>query len=106
LILVGHRHSLLQIDGALHGVDGAAELNENTVSGKLKNATLMSVNEGFEDFSPPGPEGSSRTRLVLLHQPAVADDIGGQYRGKAAFNAVFGHKWLLFSELNVRDCMV
>jgi hypothetical protein len=35
--------------------------------------------------------GSQSGNLILLHQPAKADDIGSQNSGKAALCAFFGH---------------
>src|SRR5713101_7914491 len=41
----------------------------------------------------PKPRRRQRHRsgLILLHEPAVADHVGGQNRGEAALVAVFGH---------------
>ena len=100
LIVVCGRHAVLQIDGALHGVDCAAKLDQHTISSNFENPALMLGNEGLKHLLPPGLKRSQRIGFVLLHQPAVANDIGGQYRGKAT--SLFGH-WGCLPKLGVRD---
>jgi hypothetical protein len=39
---------------------------------------------GVDQFAPDRLQSGERAFLVLPHQPRIADDIGGKYRGKAA----------------------
>ena len=41
LITIGGGHGLLQIDGALHGIDGTAELHQHAVPGDFEDAALV-----------------------------------------------------------------
>ena len=91
----GGGHRLLQVDGALHGVHGAAELHHDAVAGHLEHATLMLGHQRRDDLLAPGLERGEGADLVQLHQPAVADDIGGEDGGKAALEAIFDHRQII-----------
>ena len=41
LTAVRRSHTILQIDGTLHGVDGTAELHQDAIAGSLENSTLV-----------------------------------------------------------------
>ena len=84
-------HALLQIDGALHGVDGAGELDQHAVAGHLEDAALMLGDQWLQHLLAPGLERGQRAGLIVLHQPAVADHVGGQDGSEAALDAFFGH---------------
>ena len=43
----------------------------------------------------PRLEGRQRARLIVLHETAVADHVGGEDGGEAALDAFFGHKMRL-----------
>jgi hypothetical protein len=43
---ISGRHSLLQIDGTLHGVHRTAELDQNTITGELEDAAPCLVTRG------------------------------------------------------------
>ncbi len=45
-------HAALHFDGAAHGVDHAAELNETTVTGSLDDAPVMRVDGGIDQIAP------------------------------------------------------
>jgi hypothetical protein len=79
------------LDCTLNGVHCAAELDENPVTHQLDYPTAMLGNNRLEDLGPPSLESSQSPCLVPLHELAVADDIGSQNSGKAAFSAFFGH---------------
>src|SRR4030095_16183715 len=48
LITIGSGHTLLEIDGALYGVDGAGELDQHAVAGSLEDAALMFADQRVE----------------------------------------------------------
>ncbi len=95
LIAIGGGHGLLQIDGELHGINGAAELDEPPVTHDLEDAALVAGNQGLQHFLASRLERRQRAGLVPLREPAVADHVGGQNSGEAAPGAIFGHAvWL------------
>jgi hypothetical protein len=80
------------LDRALHGIDGAGELDHHTVTGGLEDPTLMFGDQRIEhilasDLSAARVPASS----VSFHQPTISDYIGGQDGSKAALGAFFGH---------------
>ena len=52
----------------------------------------MLSNEGHQDTRATLFQYRQRPRLVLLYQPAVTDDIGGEDGGKAALDRFYGHR--------------
>ena len=84
-------HRLLDVDGALHGVHRAAELHHDAVAGHLEDAALVLGHQRRDDLLAARLERAQGPHLVQLHQPAVADDIGGEDGGKAALEAIFDH---------------
>jgi hypothetical protein len=76
-IAIGDGHRLLEIERALHGANGAGELDQHAVPHDLNNAPIVLRNHGLEDVAPPGLKGCKRTLLINAHQPAVADHICG-----------------------------
>ena len=51
----------------------------------------MLGNKWINDASAEVSQSRQRARLVLLHQPAVADNVGSKNGGEAALNAFFCH---------------
>ncbi len=98
-ILVGGVHRALQRDGAFHGVDGAAELHKHAVACPLEHTALMALDERLQNLSPPRRQRRVRGRLVALHEPAVADHVGGQDRRESAPNLLSGHMAGAFREM-------
>ena len=45
----------------------------------------------LDEFSAMRLEGRERTRLVLAHEAAVADHVGGKYGGQLALYTFFAH---------------
>jgi len=72
--------AVLHLDGAAHGVDHAAELDEAAVPGALDDATVMRVYGGINQIAPEAPEPRQSSILVSASQPAVSDDIRDQDR--------------------------
>jgi len=71
----------------MHRVDDAGELDEKTISGGFDDAAAMLPDPGIGDLAPPHPQRGKRPFLVLAHQPAIAGDIGCQYRRQVARDA-------------------
>ncbi len=89
--LVGDRHRVLHLGGAFDGVDGAAELHQQRVADFLEDTAAMAGDERLEHVLPPRLQRRKRARLVELHEPAVADDVGRQDRRQTTLNGFFGH---------------
>jgi hypothetical protein len=96
LIAVAGSHRSLKINGELHGVDGAGELDEHAVDAEREDATLVLSYEWFQHILAPNLESSQRTGLILLHQAAISNHVSGEYGGEAALDAFFGHAEPLF----------
>ena len=80
------------VDSTLHSVDRTAELHQRSVAHDLENAALDVATSGSSTSLAAGLERSQCIDLVLLHEPAVADYIGGENCGEAALDAFFGHR--------------
>ena len=70
----------LHLDGAAHGVDHAAELDEASVAGSLDDTPVMRVDRGIDQIAAQPPEARQRSVLVRACEPAVPDDIRDQNR--------------------------
>jgi hypothetical protein len=73
-------HSGLDFDRAAHGVDHAAELDDQAVAGALDDAAVMGGDGGFDQIAAQTPEPRQGAILVRSREPAVADDIRDQNR--------------------------
>jgi hypothetical protein len=82
----------LQIDGTLNGIDGTRELYEDAIASNLKDAAVVFRNERLQYFVTAGLQYFQCACLVLLHETAVSNDIGGQYGGETAMSGFFPHK--------------
>src|SRR5947208_2663164 len=90
-------HRLLNVDGAFHGVDDAAELDKGTVTHELEDAPAMLAHQGHQDIVAARPQLRHRARIILLHEAAVADDVGGKNGGETALRPFLGHFGRLLS---------
>ena len=73
-------HAILHLDGAAHGVDHAAELDEAPVAGALDHATMMHGDRGIDQVAAQRPQPRQDAILVRAGEPAVADHIRDQDR--------------------------
>ncbi len=72
--------AVLHLDRAAHGVDHAAELDENAVAGALDDAPVMRVDGGIDQIAAQPPQPRQRAILVRAGEPAVADHVRDQNR--------------------------
>ena len=84
--LVALRHAPLQRHGAVHGVDHAAELRQQSVAHQLEDAAVMLCDLRLEQFLAVRPQPFERVSLVPFHEPAIAGYIGGEDGGEMAFH--------------------
>ena len=81
---VASRHPALNLGSAQHGVGDAAEFDQHTVAGGLDDAAMVLGNGRIDEFDPVSLETRKRPRLVNLHEPAIADHVGGKDRCEPA----------------------
>src|SRR5204862_3027563 len=84
---VSFRHRLLQANRAAHRLNGAGELREDTVSGRLNYAATMLLDPRPDDGSQELLQLLVGPFLVTLHQAAVADDISCEDRRQSSFGS-------------------
>ena len=70
--------ALLKRDGAVDGLAHRRVLGEKAVAGVLDDAASMPGNPGIDDLGAGRPPGGDHAVAVLLHQPGVAGDVGGE----------------------------
>src|SRR5271166_3876773 len=70
--------AILHLDGAAHGVDHAAELDEAAVAGALNDTPAMGGDRGIDQIATQPPQARQGAILVRTSQPAVANHIGDQ----------------------------
>ena len=73
-------HRPLDFDGAVHGVDDAAELDDRAVAGALDDAAVMHGDGRIDQVAAKRPQPRQNPVLVGSGEPAVADDVGHQDR--------------------------
>ena len=73
-------HAVLHLDGAAHGVDHAAELDQAAVAGALDDAPVVGVDRRIDQVAAQAPQPRQGAILVGAGEPAVADDIRDQDR--------------------------
>ena len=73
-------HAVLHFDGAAHGVDDAAELDNAAVAGALDDAPVMGGDGGVDQIAAQPPKPRQGAVLVRAGEPTVADDVGDQDR--------------------------
>ena len=79
-------HSTLNISGAGNGIHHAWEFDQHPIPGQLDNASLVLRYFRVNQFRAQRFKCSQRGRLVLAHEPAVSDYIGGKNGGEAALH--------------------
>jgi hypothetical protein len=57
-------HAVLDFDGAAHGVDDAAELDERAVAGALDDAALVNGDGRIDEVAAQSPQPRERALLV------------------------------------------
>ena len=77
-------HAGLHLDGAPHGVDHAAELDDVAVAGALDDAPVMSGDGRVDEIAAEAPQARQCAILVRAGEPAVADNVGDQDRRELA----------------------
>jgi hypothetical protein len=71
-------HAVLHLDGATHGVDDAAELDQAAVAGAFDDAAVMRGDGGVDEIATEAPQAHQGAILVSRGESAVADNVGDQ----------------------------
>ena len=82
-------HAVLDLDGAAHRVDDAAEFDDRAVAGALDQAAVVDGDRRINEVAAQSAQPRQRAVLVRAGQSAETDDVGGQNRGKFSD---FGHR--------------
>jgi hypothetical protein len=77
-------------DRALHGIERAREIGDDTVAGGIEDATAVRRDQLIDD-GPASLQPAERANFVARHQPAVAGNVGCENRGQFAFDRMNGH---------------
>ena len=72
--------AVLHFDGAAHGVDHAAELDDRAVAGALDDASVVHGDDRVDQVAAQCPEPRQRAIFVRPCKPAIAGDVGHQNR--------------------------
>ena len=76
----------MDFGGAGDRVDHARELDQHAVARELDDAALVLGDLAVCHLAPMRLERGQRPGLVVAHQPAVADHVGGKDRGQSSFH--------------------
>jgi hypothetical protein len=83
-IAVGHR--ALDFGCTAHRVDNAGEFREHAVAGGLDDPAVMLADPRVEQFDEMRLDAFVRAFFIGTHQTRIAHHVGGEDRGKAAFD--------------------
>ena len=96
---IPRRHRALYFDRAAGRIDGAGELDQHAVAGRLDDAAVMRGNTGIDQGLPEYLQLGQRALLVTAHQPAIAGDVSRQHRRQSPVHALAGQELLLNGDL-------
>jgi hypothetical protein len=65
---------ILDLDGALDGINCAGELGQNTVASRIGNSSAVLSDQTIHDL-PMGTQGPERSRFILLHETGIASHV-------------------------------
>ncbi|MFO1059349.1 MAG: hypothetical protein U1E53_20575 [Dongiaceae bacterium] len=89
---VGACHGPLQLARTGNGLDRARELDQRPVAQQLDDTAAMAAHQRLQDLPAAALEQGQRARLVGLHQPGVADDVGSHDRSEPAHHRGLSHR--------------
>ena len=75
---VALRQAPLQGRSAFDRVNHAAELREQAVTHELEDAPMLPFDLWFKEILPMRAQPMKGIRLILLHDSAIADDVGSK----------------------------
>jgi hypothetical protein len=75
-------HCPLDLYGAVHCVDDAAEFDDRAVASALDDAAVMHRDGRVDQVAAKRPKASKDSIFVRTCKPRIADDVGHQDRGE------------------------
>ena len=90
-VAVAVAHAALDPDDALDGLDRAREFEEEAVAHALDHAPAMGAHGGLDDATVDLADKGERSRVVLGHVPAVADEVEGDDGGEPPLHSKLLH---------------
>ena len=89
-------HAVLNFDGATHGVDGAGELDQDSVAGPLDDAAaVLGDLRVDQEFAPMRLKPRQRAFLIGPHQAAVTHHVCRQNGRQPSFYSLASHSFAL-----------
>ena len=88
-------HAVLHLDGAAHGIDHAAELDQRSIAGALDHAPVVHGDGRIDQVAAQRPQPRQRAIFVRAGEPAVSDHVGSQDRRQLA---VLAHQTIMSAE--------
>jgi hypothetical protein len=88
---VAVRHSLLDDDGAAHGIDDRSELDQNAVAGGFEDAATVLGDQWIDQLAPIAFEDGEGTLFVRTHQPRISGNVGAEDRRQPSLDAFNRH---------------
>ena len=73
-------HGVLDFDGAAHGVDDAAELDNRAIASALDDSAIVHGDGRVDQVAAKRPQPRQCPVLVRAREPAESDDVSGEYR--------------------------
>ena len=88
----------LNLGSAQHRICDAVEFDQHAVASGLDDSAAVFRDGRIDEFDPMGLETRECSRLVDLHQPTVADHVGGEDRCEPALWSRHVHLFGSFTE--------
>ena len=82
------RHLFLDRHGTGYGIDGAGELDQHTVAGRLDDASLMGSDCRINHLAAVSLQCVKRSYLIRAHESAIASNVRRQHRRQSPFYPV------------------
>ena len=79
-------HCELDLGRTARGINGAGELDEQTVARRFDDATTVRSDRGVNEVPPDCLQAGQRALLVCPHKPTVPRDISRQYGRQPPLN--------------------
>ncbi|GGH33875.1 hypothetical protein GCM10010973_26240 [Cribrihabitans marinus] len=84
---------MLHFDGTKNGLDGAGKFNQQAVTHQFYNASVPRRYNWLKETFAMRSDYLQSTGFVIADEAAVANDVGGKYRGEAAFQIPTSKGW-------------
>ena len=90
-VAVARCHAALDVERTAHGVHHAGELDQNAVSGGVKDAAAIGLDRRVNQLGAERAQTAHRPFLVCAGQPRITRDIGGKNGRQLALDPLRCH---------------